>query len=362
MPASLAELAALVRGELRGNGGTSVTDAVPLDDAGPGTLTFIDSRDKCPKLSVSGATAAVVPCDVADQDLPAPSVLPVIRVADVHAAFATLVSHFRPPLTPAWRGVSPDACVSPTARIDRSACVHAMAQIGDNVAIGPGTVIHGGVRIMPGCQIGASVTLFPNVTLYENTVVGPRCVVHSGVVIGAYGFGYRAVEGQHQRAAQLGYVELEADVEVGANSTIDRGTFGRTLIGAGTKIDNQVQIAHNCRIGRHNIICAQVGIAGSSTSGDYVVMAGQCGVRDHVHIGARVVLAAMSGVTNHVPDDSQMLGIPATPIREQRLKLAALAKLPEMRREFKALQARLARLEAQLSSSAAPPHKPQAAA
>lgn len=361
MPATLAELAALVQGELQGDGDLVVHDAVPLDDARPGALTLIDSREKTARLATCGAAAAVVPLDVAALDLPAPTVLPVIRVADVHAAFETLVRYFRPPYEHAWRGVSPDACVSPSAKIDPSASVHALAVVGEHVQIGPRVVIHSGAQIMPGCRIAADVVIFPNVTLYENSLIGPRCTLHSGVVIGGYGFGYRLAEGQHRRAAQLGFVELESDVEVGPNSTIDRGTFGRTLIGQGTKIDNQVQIAHNCRIGKHNIICAQVGIAGSTTSGDYVVMAGQCGIRDHVHIGARSVLGAMSGVTNDVADDSQMLGIPATPIREQRLKLAALAKLPEMRHEFKALMARVTALEA-VRSAQTPPSKPQAAA
>lgn len=351
MTALLAELAALVQGQLCGDGQIAIGDAVPLDDAGPGRLTLIDAADKCRRLATCGAAAAVVPSAVRAEDLPAPAVLPVIRVADVHAAFAQIVSQFRPSLENPWRGVSPDARVSPSAQIDPTAAVHAFCTIGDDVQIGPRVVLHPGVHVLAGCRIGADTVIFPHVTLYERSVVGPRCTLHSGTVIGGYGFGYRVVAGRHERAAQLGYVELEADVEVGANSTIDRGTFGRTLIAEGTKIDNQVQIAHNCRIGRHNIICSQVGIAGSTSSGDYVVMAGQCGIRDHVHIGERAVLAAMSGVTNDVPEGAQMLGIPATPIREQRLKLAALSKLPEMRHEFKALLARVAALEAQLAAA-----------
>jgi UDP-3-O-[3-hydroxymyristoyl] glucosamine N-acyltransferase len=145
------------------------------------------------------------------------------------------------------------------------------------------------------------------------------------------------VHGQHQLSAQLGNVKIGSDAEVGANTTIDRGTYGPTLIGDGTKIDNQVQIAHNCRIGKHNLICSQVGIAGSTTTGDYVVMAGQVGVRDHVHIGDRAVLGAMAGVSNDVPAGSVMIGIPATPEREQKLKQAALSKLPEMRKQLKQL-------------------------
>jgi UDP-3-O-[3-hydroxymyristoyl] glucosamine N-acyltransferase len=138
------------------------------------------------------------------------------------------------------------------------------------------------------------------------------------------------------------------DVEIGAGSTIDRGTYGATTIGEGTKIDNMVQIAHNCRIGRHNLICAQVGIAGSSTTGDYVVIGGQAGLRDHVHIGNGARLSAMAGITNDVPDGVVMMGVPATPDREQKLKQAAMAKLPEMRQEFKALRRAVAELEKKL--------------
>ena len=157
-------------------------------------------------------------------------------------------------------------------------------------------------------------------------------------MLGAYGFGYCSENGRHQLSAQLGNVILEADVEVGAGTTIDRGTYGPTIIGEGTKIDNLVMVAHNCRIGRHNMLCAQVGIAGSTSTGDYVVMAGQAGVRDHVHIGSRAMLGAKAGVMSDVPDDARVVGIPATPEREQMVKQAVLSKLPEMRRQLKRLQ------------------------
>jgi UDP-3-O-[3-hydroxymyristoyl] glucosamine N-acyltransferase len=241
-------------------------------------------------------------------------------------------------------GISPRAVISPTATLGRNVDVHPLATIGDDVQIGDGTAIHSGVHVMAGSRIGPGVTIFPNAVLYENTIVGPRCVIHAGAVLGAYGFGYCCVEGRHRLSAQLGNVVLEADVEVGAGTTIDRGTYGATTIGEGTKIDNQVMIAHNCRIGRHNMLCAQVGIAGSTTTGDYVVMAGQVGVRDHVHVGTKAVLGAMAGVINDVPDNGRFVGIPATPEREQMVKQAALAKLPEMRRQIKQLQASVDKL------------------
>ena len=175
----------------------------------------------------------------------------------------------------------------------------------------------------------------------------PRSIIHAGVILGAYGFGYKLIEGRHVPASQFGWVELGADVEVGAGSTIDRGTYGRTVIGEGTKIDNLVQVAHNCRIGRHNLLCSQVGIAGSTTTGDYVVMAGQVGVRDHVHIGRGAILGAMAGISADVPEGSHMLGVPATPERDQKLIQGTIAKLPELRRQIKALQAAVDALQGQ---------------
>jgi UDP-3-O-[3-hydroxymyristoyl] glucosamine N-acyltransferase len=191
---------------------------------------------------------------------------------------------------------------------------------------------------MSGCRLGRNVTIYPNAVLYDNTQVGDRSIIHSGAVLGCHGFGYRFMGGRHEPSAQLGNVEIGCDVEIGAGTTIDRGTYGPTTVGDGTKIDNLVMIAHNCRIGRHNMICSQVGIAGSSSTGDYVVLAGQVGVKDHVRIGDGAVLGAMAGVTHDVPPGAHMFGIPATDEREQKVRLATLAKLPDMRRQLKALQ------------------------
>ena len=338
MQATLAELTELVQGRLFGDGSRVIVGAAPLGDARPGEITLIDKPERASSLASSEAAAVVAPKAYT------PNGLPTIQVDDVHQAFARIVSRFRPPRPPKRVGVSPQSIVSPTARLGRNVDVSPLATIGDDVEIGDDTVIHSGVHILGGARIGAGVTIFPNAVLYENTIVGPRCVIHAHAVLGAYGFGYNSNEGQHRLSAQLGNVILEADVEIGACSTIDRGTYGPTVIGEGTKIDNQVMIAHNCRIGRHNMLCAQVGIAGSTTTGDYVVMAGQVGVRDHVHIGHRAVLGAMAGVINDIPAGARVVGIPATPEREQMIKQAALAKLPELRRQVKQLQVTVEKL------------------
>ena len=341
MQATLAELAAMVGGSLIGDGNMSIRGAAPLNDAAPGEITLIDTPERSNYLQSSRASAVVAPRSVMTDPLP------VIQVDDVHQAFAVIVARFRPPRRNGRIGISPDAVISRTAKLGDRVNIHPQATIGDDVQIGDGTTIHTGVHIMAGSRIGPNVTIFPGAVLYENTVVGPRCLIHAGAVLGAYGFGYGFEEGRHLLSAQLGNVVIGANVEIGAGSTIDRGTYGSTTIGEGTKIDNLVMIAHNCRIGRHNMICAQVGVAGSTSTGDYVVMAGQVGVRDHVHIGNRAVLGAMSGVINDVPDGARVVGIPATPEREQKIKQAVMTKLPEMRRQLKKLQATVDKLTEQ---------------
>ncbi len=349
MPTTLAQLAELVEGRLvvaaTGDGDLPIVGAATLDVAQPGEISLADSSDRATKLDSSAADAAIVNAEVES------SSKPIILVEDVHAAFAKVVTHFRPQRVRQSVGVSPAAIVSPTARIAEDVEVHPGATIGDEVTLGAGTVVHSGARIMPGCQLGANVTIFPNVVLYEETRVGDRTILHAGAVIGAYGFGYREQEGQHELSAQLGYVEIGSDVEIGACATVDRGTYGPTIVGDGTKIDDLVQIAHNCRLGKHNLICGQVGIAGSTTTGDYVVMAGQVGVRDHVHIGERAVLCSKAGISNSIAEGEVVLGQPATALRKQKLQMAAISKLPEMRKQFKALQRQLAALQQQMNET-----------
>jgi UDP-3-O-[3-hydroxymyristoyl] glucosamine N-acyltransferase len=332
MSASLRELARLVDGRLSGNGDIIITGAATIRTASPGDITLADDSKLASKIASCPASAVVVSFDFQ------PAGIPYIAVRDVHAAFARIVSHFRPPCTRQSIGISPAAHISPSAKIGANVDVYPGATVGPDVEIGPDSAIHAGAQIMAGCRLGQRVILFPNVVLYHNTVVGDRSIIHAGAVIGAYGFGYQTVNGRHQLSAQLGNVEIGADVEIGACTTIDRGTYGSTVIGEGTKIDNQVMIAHNCRIGRHNLICSQAGIAGSCTTGDYVVMAGQVGLRDHVDIGEQARIGAKAGVMHDIPAGGTYVGIPATPEREQMHKQAALSKLPEMRRQLKALQ------------------------
>ncbi len=337
--ASLAALAKLVDGKVIGDPETLIANAHPIDEAREGCITLADNDQRIQSLSASPASAAVV------QDGSNLAGLPGIEVRDVHAAFAKIVASFRPARVAANVTRHPSAVIAPSAKVDATAQVHAGAVIGNEVQIGERVVIHPNVVIGDGCRIGADTQVFANATLYEEVRVGQRCLIHAGASLGAYGFGYTQSEGRHVLCSQLGSVEIGDDVEVGAGSAIDRGVYGPTRVGEGTKIDNLVQIAHNCQIGKHNLICSQVGIAGSTTTGDYVVMGGQVGVRDHVTIGDGAMLGAMAGVSNHVPAGARMLGAPAIPERNQKLQFAAMAKLPAMRKEFKQLRQIVAGLQ-----------------
>ena len=332
MQASLAELARLVNGNVRGDASLVVTGASPLRDAREGEITLVDQAGNGHLLSTTGASAVVAPRGLDD------AALPVIEVDDVHAAFAAIVSHFRPRRRQRRIGVGPAAIISPTAKLGYDVDVHPGATIGDDVRISAGSTIHAGAHIMAGCEIGEYTTIYPGAVLYEDTVVGSHVVIHGGAVIGADGFGYTQVDGRHQLSAQLGNVVIGDHVEIGAGVTIDRGAYGPTTIGEGTKIDNQVMIAHNCRIGRHNMLCSQVGVAGSTTTGDYVVMAGQAGVCDHLHIGDGAILGARAAVMNDVPPGARMIGVPASLERDHKLRLAVFKRLPEMRRQLKKLE------------------------
>jgi UDP-3-O-[3-hydroxymyristoyl] glucosamine N-acyltransferase len=228
--------------------------------------------------------------------------------------------------------------------IDEGACVHPGAVIMDNVQIGSGSVVYPNVTIMENCILGEDVQVFPNAVLYENTIVGARSIIHAGVVLGAFGFGYQSNTGRHILSAQIGNVVIAEDVEIGANTTIDRGTYDSTTIGAGTKIDNLVMVGHNCTIGEHNLLCSQVGIAGSCSTGDYVIMGGQVGLADHLNIGSHVSIGAKSGLMHDVESNQRIFGIPARPARTEMQIQAVTSKLPELRRTVKKLSKQLNQL------------------
>jgi UDP-3-O-[3-hydroxymyristoyl] glucosamine N-acyltransferase len=329
MSSTVRQLADLVGGRVEGDGEIIIESARPLRDAGPGAITFVDHERHRAELGSSGAAAAVVSIDTPHFKMA------LIRVADPRAAFTKIAQHLhaRPPLP--VHGIDPLASVNATARIGAEASVEAFAAIGAGTVIGSRCRIASGAVIGRDCRLGDDVTLHAHVVLYDGTILGNRVTVHANSVLGADGFGYRFENGRHVKVPQLGSIEIGDDVEIGACSTIDRGTFGATRIGTGTKIDNLVMVAHNCSIGRHNILVSQMGMAGSSSTGDYVMIAGQVGVVGHVHIGDRSSIGGQAAVTKDVAPGSRMLGSPATPEQEQKRMLMALARLPEVKKSVR---------------------------
>ena len=335
MSVTVRQLAALVHGEVEGNGELIIRAARPLQEAQPGDITFLDHLRHVAKLQASLASAAVI-----GADLPTAGKT-VIRVAETFTAFIAIAQklHARPPAAPT--GVDPRAAVDPGATIGPDVSIAPFVTIGAGTVVGARCRIHSGVSIGRDCKLGADVVLHPNVALYDGTILGDRAIVHAGAVLGSDGFGYRFQQGRHVKVPQLGYVEVGADVEIGAGACIDRGTFGSTRIGAGTKIDNLVQIAHNVQIGNHAILVSQVGIAGSSSIGNYVQLGGQSGVTDHVSVGDGAQIAAKAGVMRDVPAGTRMFGFPARPDREQLKMYASMEKVPTLYKDMQRVKKHL---------------------
>lgn len=352
MSETLATLAQRVQGEVRGNAETVIAGAAALETAGPQDLSFVQDRSQWSRLATCRAAALVV--SAADADVPAVQAFPRIVVDHPQAAFVTLLTHLRPPRPRPPRGISAHAWISPTAQIGADCYIGPGATIGDDVRIGDGCDIYPGVVVGDGCQIGRDVVLYPHAVLYADVSVGDRAIIHAQAVIGADGFGYRFADGRFHKIPQLGTVQIQADVEIGAGATVDRGAIGPTVVGEGTKIDNMVMIAHNCEIGRHNVFASQVGLAGSCVTGDYVRLGGQVGVKDHVRLNTGCSVGAKGGVHKDIPPGEAWIGYPATPEAEQKRLVFSLKRVPEMREQVKALEQRLAQLTAEVAALKGP--------
>jgi UDP-3-O-[3-hydroxymyristoyl] glucosamine N-acyltransferase len=342
---TLDELARRLECRLDGDGALEVTRLAPIEDAGPGDLTFFGN----PKYAahVAGTRATAIIAD--DRLTGAPCA--VLRTPDVYLTFARALALLMPAVRPA-PGINGLASVDPTAAIGPDVSVAALAVIGPGARIGARTVIHPHVTIGAGVTIGDDCELHSQVAVREGVTIGDRVILQNGAVIGSDGYGFaRRADGSHEKIPQVGRVVIEDDVEIGANSAVDRPAVGETRIGAGTKIDNLVQVAHGVTLGRHVLLAAQVGIAGSTTLEDGVIMAGQSGATAHVRLGARAVVSAKSAVTKDVEPGRQVAGVPAGDVAEWRETSVLVRRLPELRRTVAELEARLAALEAMLKPS-----------
>jgi UDP-3-O-[3-hydroxymyristoyl] glucosamine N-acyltransferase len=359
MNLTLAEVLVISGGKLLADTtlGKDITGVAALPDAVPGELSFFANPKYVGALRRSRASAVLVPAgftppllEVSDHQENAPV---LIEVENPSLAFARFVARFAPPLAAPAPGVAPSALIGRNVRLGTAVCVQAYAVIEDDVQLGDGVIVGAHAYIGAGTEIGAGSQLYPHVTIRERTRIGARVIIHSGAVIGSDGFGFEFQSGRHVKIPQTGIVDIGDDVEIGANSTIDRARFGRTIIGVGTKIDNLVMIAHNVVIGPHCVLVAQAGISGSTRLGSYVTLAGQAGVVGHVEIGDQAVIAAKTGVSKDVPAKTVMFGIPAEPLDKAKQNIANIRRLPKLTERVRKLEAELAALKAQLNAPGA---------
>ncbi len=344
------QLGQMIDGTLFGNADKLVTGANAIESAGPDDITFVAEDRHLTRLKNCNAGVVLLCADHTKLVMESNPNFVVIGVKDPQLAFQTILPLYRKVRGRQAREISPAAYISPSAKLGKDCYVGPGASIGDDVVLGDNCEVHPGVVIGPGCRLGRDVVLYPNVVLYHDVEVGDRAIIHAGAVIGADGFGYRYEEGRFEKVAQLGSVQIHVDVEIGACATVDRGAIGPTVIGAGTKLDNLVQVAHNCQIGRHNVFAAQVGMAGSSSTGDYVRLGGQAGIKDHIHLGTGCMVGAASGVHRDVPAGETWIGFPASPEQEQKRLVFTLKRVPEMREDLRELKKQVAMLTQQLAS------------
>jgi UDP-3-O-[3-hydroxymyristoyl] glucosamine N-acyltransferase len=343
MEKPLYEIARLVGGKIVGDGDILITGVSGIKEARPGEITFIADSRYAHMLDTTQASAVIVSPEVA-----ANGGKPLVRCGNPYLAFINLVNVWAAGQIPHPTGIHPTAIVGDHVKLGKNVAIHAYAVIEDGAVIGDNAIVYPHTYIGRDSRIGNDTVIYHGVTIREKVSVGNRVIIHSGTRIGSDGFGFTPDGVSHHKVPQIGVVVIEDDVEIGANVTIDRATFGITRIGKGTKIDNLVQIGHNVTIGEHCIIVAQVGIAGSTEIGDRVTLAGQVGVVGHVKVGDNAVIAAKAGVTKSLPPNSRCSGVPAVPHEKWQKMIVSLRKLPEFLKRMRTLEKRLALLEAQL--------------
>ncbi|MXW17346.1 MAG: UDP-3-O-(3-hydroxymyristoyl)glucosamine N-acyltransferase [Gemmatimonadetes bacterium] len=339
---TLAEAAAAAGGRVLGDGSLHFERIATVRDAGPRDLAMMADHRYAAELSGCRGGALLVPESLSGlEGGPADRLV----VADPHAALIDLLPLLHPE-PPRERGVHPAAVIDPSVTVPGDACVGPHAVIRAGAAIGAGARIGANCFVGEGVAIGKAAVLHPNVTLYAGSVLGDRVVIHAGARIGVDGFGYVSSGGVHRKVPQVGGCVIEDDVEIGANCTIDRGSIGRTVIGAGSKLDNLVHIGHNASIGPGSMLVAQVGVAGSVRSGAGVAMGGQAGISGHLRIGERARIAAQAGVIGDVEPGQTVSGYPARDHKSYLRSMAGLMKLPELIRRVGRVERRLGLEEA----------------
>ncbi|MCX5687828.1 MAG: UDP-3-O-(3-hydroxymyristoyl)glucosamine N-acyltransferase [Candidatus Omnitrophica bacterium] len=339
MQKTLKEIAHIIDGEIIGDENIIVTGICGIKEAKEGDLTFVANSRYLPLMGQTRASAIITSMDVKT----APK--SIIRTKNPSLAFAKMVSLLAPNDIRRPKGIHPTAIIGDKVKIGKNVAIDPYVVLEDNVEIKDNTVLYAGVYIGHHTKVGRDCIIYPYVIIRESVTIGNKVVIHGGTVIGSDGFGFSTVQGVHHRIPQIGTVIIEDDVEIGANVTIDRARFDKTIIKQGTKIDNLVQIAHNVSIGENSIIVAQSGISGSANIGKNVTIAGQSGIIGHISIGDNVVVAAQSGVTKSIPSNTCVSGYPAKPHIFAKKIHAFTQNLPELFKKVKQLEEEIEKLK-----------------
>ena len=339
MQKTLKEIALLVNGEVVGDDSIVITGIAGIKEACEGDITFVANSKYLSFIEKTHASAIITPRDVTGVHKP------IIRTENPSLAFAKIVSSILPCEEKHPKGIHPTAIIGKDVSLGQDVAVGPYTVIEDNVSIGARTVIYAGCYVGYHTQIGSNTLIYSHISIREHVTIGNGVVIQSGTVIGSDGFGFVTIDGVHHRIPQVGTVIIEDNVEIGANVTIDRARFDKTVIGRGTKIDNLVQIAHNVHIGKNCFIIAQVGISGSTTVGDNVILAGQAGVVGHIQIGDNAIVMAQSGVNKSIPSGTTVFGCPAKPEDIAKRINACLHNLPKLYNTVAELKKKIKELE-----------------
>lgn len=335
---TLADIAELVGGELSGDSGKIISDVAPYENAGPDHLTFAGQAKYIKMLDTSSAGAILVPPGTPGETVN------IIRVKNPQLAFIKVLELFHPPSRlPA--GIHPNAVIGDNFTCGKDVAVGPGAVIQNRVTVGHRVQIHPNVVIGDHVEIGDDVVIYPNVTILERCKIGSRVILHAGTVIGSDGYGFESDGERFHKIPQLGIVQIDDDVEIGANNTIDRAAFEKTWIRSGVKTDNLVHIAHNVVVGENTVIVAQVGISGSTTLGRNVILAGQAGIGGHITIGDRAVIGSKAGISQPVPEGAVLSGFPGIPHRLWLRVQRVVSKLPELFKQVGDLEKRIQQIE-----------------
>ncbi len=333
------QISQLVNGTIVGDGQATVNTFAKIEEGHPGALSFLANPKYTHYIYTTESSVVLVRRDFEPEQ---PVKATLIKVDDPYATVASLLTMVNEMMAPKPVGIEQPSYVAEGVEIPDDAYVGAFAYIGRGAKIGQGAKIYPQTYVGEGAVIGDNTILYPGVKVYHGCHIGARCILHAGVVIGADGFGFApSASGEYSKIPQLGIVEIADDVEIGANSTIDRATMGATRIGKGTKLDNLIMVAHNVEIGNHNVFASQTGVAGSTKIGSYCSVGGQTGFAGHIHVGDHVMIGAQSGIPGNLPDKSTVMGYPAVGVKEFYRNSAYTRRLGELFAQVRKIERRL---------------------